>query len=165
MLAQAQAGARCDWRSIVDRHFQRRIRPAEESGLRVHLTHCPLCRRRYDRHLLLEQLLPRRREDPADRLATGLGLRTVRAPALGGRWPLTDWRWVVAGMALGLGMLALVLSSPDRARGGRATIEQMTAAGRTAGNVAGGRDAQQERPDAGPGPAAVQAALDAGYQL
>jgi hypothetical protein len=68
-------------------------------------------------------------------------------------------------MALGLGMAASVLSWPERAGGGRATIEQMTAAGRTAGNVAGGRDAQQERPDAGPGPAAVQAALDAGYQL
>jgi hypothetical protein len=165
MLAQAQAPTPCDWRSTVDRHFQRRIGPAEESELRVHLTNCPLCRRRYDRHLLLEQLLPRRREDRADRLATGLGLRAVRAPALGGLWPLSDWRWVVAGMAIGVGMVALVLTSPDRARGGGATIEQMTAAGRTAGNVASGQDAQQERPDAGPGPAAGQAALDAGYQL
>jgi hypothetical protein len=165
MMAKAQAGARCDWRSTVDRHFQRRIRPAEESGLRVHLIHCPLCRRRYDRHLLLEQLLPRPREDPANRLATGLGLRAARAPALSGPWPLSDWRWVVAGMALGLGVVALVLSSPDRARGDRGMIEQMTAAGRSAGNVTGERDAQPERPDAGPQPAAVQAALDAGYQL
>jgi hypothetical protein len=102
----------------VDRHFERRIRPAEESGLRAHLGHCPLCRQRYDRHLLLGQLLPRRREDAADRLATGLGLAAVRAPSGGLRWPLDDWRWVVAGMALGVGAVVLALPVAQRARGG-----------------------------------------------
>jgi hypothetical protein len=120
MLARAQAqrgNVRCAWRSSVDRHFQRRIQPAEESGLRAHLGHCPLCRRRYDRHLLLGQLLPRRREDAADRLATGLGLAAARAPAMGMRWPLGDWRWVMAGMAVGLGAVGLALWTGDPARG------------------------------------------------
>jgi hypothetical protein len=107
----------------VDRHFQRRIQPAEESGLRAHLGHCPLCRLRYDRHLLLGQLLPRRREDAADRLATGLGLAAARATALGMRWPLGDWRWVMAGMAVGLGAVGLALPTADPARGpGPATV-------------------------------------------
>jgi hypothetical protein len=126
MLARAQAqrgNVRCAWRSSVDRHFQRRIQPAEESGLRAHLGHCPLCRRRYDRHLLLGQLLPRRREDAADRLATGLGLAAARAPSMGMRWPLGDWRWVMAGMAVGLGAVALALPTTDPARGrGPATV-------------------------------------------
>ena len=114
MLARAQAGPRCAWRSSVDRHFQRRIRPSEESGLRAHLDHCPLCRHRYDRHLLLGQLLPRRREDAADRLATGLGLAAPRAPTMGLRWPAGDWRWVLAGMALGLGAVVLALPAARR---------------------------------------------------
>jgi hypothetical protein len=117
MLARAQAqrcNVRCAWQSSVDRHFQRRIRPAEESGLRAHLDHCPLCRHRYDRHLLLEQLLPRRREDAADRLATGLGLAAARAPAMGIRWPAGDWRWVLAGMVLGLGAVVLAVPATQR---------------------------------------------------
>jgi hypothetical protein len=117
MLARAQTADRCAWRSSVDRHFQRRIRPAEESGLRAHLASCPRCRQRYDRHLLLGQLLPMRRPDAADRLATGLGLAAVGSIS-GAGWPLSDWRWVVAGMALGLGVVTLVLSPADRARGG-----------------------------------------------
>ena len=46
MLARVMADPRCVWRATVDRLFQRRIRPAEESGLRAHLPDCPPCRRR-----------------------------------------------------------------------------------------------------------------------
>ena len=59
-----------------------------------------------------------RRPDAADRLATGLGLAAVARRSAGRRWPLSDWRWVMAGMALGLGVVTLVLSTADRARGG-----------------------------------------------
>lgn len=134
MPARAQpCDVRCAWRLSVDRHFERRIRPAEESGLRAHLGHCPLCRRRYDRHLLLGQLVPRRREDAADRLATGLGLAAVRAPALGLRWPMDDWRWVVAGMALGVGAVVLALPVAHRARGGGLANAQLAAGVAAAG--------------------------------
>jgi hypothetical protein len=129
----------------VDRHFERRIRPAEESGLRAHLAHCPLCRQRYDRHLLLGQLLPRRREDAADRLATGLGLAAVRAPSVGLRWPLDDWRWVVAGMALGVGAVVLARPVAQRARGGDPANVQVAAAGAAAPGVAPAGDTT-ERP-------------------
>jgi hypothetical protein len=57
----------------VEKHFARRIGPAEERALRQHLPGCDSCRTRYERHLLVEGLDPARPAGAA-RLAVGLGL-------------------------------------------------------------------------------------------
>jgi hypothetical protein len=68
----------CAERHLVDRHFDLRIRPAEERSLREHLAGCAACRDRYARHLALSALDPRA-PNSRDRLAVGLGLRRRRA--------------------------------------------------------------------------------------
>lgn len=86
----------CAGQRGVDRHFAGRLGPRGEREMRAHLSGCAACRARYERHLALERLDPRRRP-PSLRLGRALGLRR-RAPGLG--LPL--------GVALAAG-LALVL--------------------------------------------------------
>ncbi|MBS2011677.1 MAG: hypothetical protein JST00_02090 [Deltaproteobacteria bacterium] len=57
----------------IDRHFAERLSPTEEHAMREHLPSCDECRRRYERHLLIERLDPAAR-GPGARLASGLGL-------------------------------------------------------------------------------------------
>lgn len=109
-MATATNGARCDWAGLVDRHFQGRIQPDDEVAMRAHLGDCQLCRKRYDRQILLGDLtrsagLGGRPLDREDRLALGLGL-----PAAGSRGPLgAAGSWPVLGLALALGVGALTL--------------------------------------------------------
>ena len=91
--------ARCAWWPAVDRHFAGPTRPGEEHELRLHLPDCPMCQRRYERHLLLARLV-RDRLDRADRLAMGLGL-TPRGPPPAQRSGLLAMRWPLAVGALG----------------------------------------------------------------
>jgi hypothetical protein len=102
----------CSWASLVDRHFAGRIQPEHEAELRGHLPDCQACHQRYDRHLLLADLsrhtglggAPLARED---RLAIGLGL-----PPRPGSLPAVR-HWPVLGMALALGVLALLITRGD----------------------------------------------------
>lgn len=64
----------CSFSGDVDRHFALRLSPEKEHSLRNHLPDCELCRRRYDRQLLLAKLDPSAKK-PEERLASGLGLR------------------------------------------------------------------------------------------
>ena len=120
-MATASDDARCDWASLVDRHFQGRIQPDDEVALRAHLGDCQLCRKRYDRHIPLGDLTRRaglgaRPLAREDRLALGLGL-----PAAGSRGPLGaagSWPALGLGLALGMGALTLFLHgdrNPDAA--------------------------------------------------
>ena len=65
---------RCSKRCLVDRHFEGRILPAEERGLRKHLADCANCTKYYERRLLLARLEPEALK-PKQRLARGLGFR------------------------------------------------------------------------------------------
>lgn len=104
----AQQSPRCRWHPTVDRHFAGRIVPADESALRAHLPGCASCLKRYDRHLLREQL-SRPRLGREDRLAIGMGLPPRRGPLPVAHLP-------ALGLAVAAGAVALVLV----ARGDRA---------------------------------------------
>jgi hypothetical protein len=99
--------APCPERDLIDRHFRGRISPPQEHELRAHLPGCVDCRRRYDRHLLADELsggLGR-----ADRLAIGLGL--PRGPASGRRWAIAHLA-VIGAAAVAVAAL-LVASQQD----------------------------------------------------
>jgi hypothetical protein len=46
----------CTFSESVDAHFDRGLTPAREHALRAHLPACALCKRRYERQMLLEAL-------------------------------------------------------------------------------------------------------------
>ena len=89
-------------------HFEGRIRPADESALRAHLTTCAPCRDRYDRHALYARLVPGQ-PSASVRLARGLGLATVPEPRATWRaWKLAlpvPALALAAALVLGLGPL------------------------------------------------------------
>jgi hypothetical protein len=74
-------------RDLVDAHFARRISPARERRMRLHLPHCASCRRYYEKHLVLASLDPRA-PSAEQRLAAGLGLDTVESAPRSRAWAL-----------------------------------------------------------------------------
>ncbi|MBC8132689.1 MAG: hypothetical protein H7X95_06880, partial [Deltaproteobacteria bacterium] len=83
---------------LIDRHFARRITPTGESSMRSHLPDCPSCRRYYERHMILAEVLPSRPR-MADRLAVGLGLAQTIRPPKRRQWK-GSWTLMTAGAAV-----------------------------------------------------------------
>src|SRR5260370_4494491 len=102
-------------RRAMDAHFAARARPDAARALFAHLSGCALCRRRYDRQLLLAEIDPRAPSDEA-RLAQSLGLRSR---------PRRRWQWMAAAsMTLATACLLLLLplrGNEFTARGGAAS--------------------------------------------
>ncbi len=67
----------CHLRGLVEQHFGRRQRPADERALREHLPGCVPCRSYYERHLLLQRLDPK---SPGSQERLGQALGLVRPP-------------------------------------------------------------------------------------
>jgi hypothetical protein len=60
----------CSHLPSVDRHFAGQLSPDEERVLRGHMPECAACTRRYERHLLVESVMPSM--DAKDRLRRGI---------------------------------------------------------------------------------------------
>jgi hypothetical protein len=97
--------SRCRELGTIDRHFAGTISVAAERAMREHVGTCDACRRYYQRHLLLEQVVAEP-IGPERRLAIGLGLRRRSR----------SWLPVTAAATLALaGVLIVVsVSRPDR---------------------------------------------------
>jgi hypothetical protein len=93
----------CELSALVDRHFELTILPSEERQLRAHLPGCATCRERYERRLLLSQVMPNA-ASAQERIGSGLGFerRSSRADR---RW------WLLVAVPLAAA-LAVVLRSP-----------------------------------------------------
>jgi hypothetical protein len=113
----------------VDRHFSRRLPPAEEKAMREHMPACAACRERYERHLLLERLDPGSGDGKA-RIASGLGfggspdLRPARVFRLAG--PAAGAALVAAALMLFVGRRSGNDEAEFVARGGDAEVDQST---------------------------------------
>jgi len=100
----------CPRASQVDDHFAGHLAPRRERELRAHLSDCPACHTRYERHLKLAALDPRALPFE-ERLARALGLRRRHALV-----PVATCAALAGTAAL---VLVLLARPPgDRARAG-----------------------------------------------
>jgi hypothetical protein len=104
----ASAEHRASLRAI-DAHFAGRVSPEAERAMRAHLPDCALCRRRYERQLLLVRLDPSAPSDQ-ERIGRGLDFRSGRAEVRSQRIV----HFVVAAAALAaITLLWLQTRGPD----------------------------------------------------
>jgi hypothetical protein len=85
----------------LDRYFERGLGPRGEAALRAHVAVCARCRRRYERHLLLEAALPGGTARLEGRLWRGIAGRSA-APAR----PRPRAVWAGAGLLAAAGAAA-----------------------------------------------------------
>jgi hypothetical protein len=136
----------CEHQRLVDRHFGRGLGRRRERALREHLPACAACRGRYERHLLLAELDPRR---PAAQVRLGRALG-IHRPAIRARaWAPA----LAAAAAIGLAWWATRPRPP----------ESSTFAARGAGDGASRVAIYRVRP--GAPPASVEGAIDAADEL
>jgi hypothetical protein len=72
----------CEMRSLVERHFEGKVRPEEEKELRSHLSSCSSCRMHYE-NLMLRSKIDPKSMDAQSRIAIGLGILPRRKSVVG----------------------------------------------------------------------------------
>lgn len=100
----------CEMRSLVDRHFEGKVRPDEEKELRDHLASCSSCRKHYETLLLRSRIDPQSM-DARSRIAIGLGLLPRR------KSPMPSLLALSAALAVALILVLILPGTPKPEEG------------------------------------------------
>jgi hypothetical protein len=119
MTTSSTTNTTCSFAPEVDAHFDRGLLPEREHELRMHLPGCAACKKRYERHLLLESLTPGA-PGPKARLRRGLPLPLRGAAERGLRWVAPAFGALAVAAALVL-FVGPPVDSGFHARGHAAT--------------------------------------------